>query len=90
MEQRLKQLERAVAELSAWKEEREKQQIKFPIDPASRVALGAPYGEGAGSTSLTQSVSVPSTPTSINVPAAYVQSVLVVIDGVRYEFPSLI
>lgn len=90
----LELLKAQVQELLEWKKQRETQQIAYPLDIASKTALGAPYGEGAGSTTKTQSVavSVSGDPETVNVtvPAAYVQTFILVVNGVRYEIPSLI
>lgn len=77
-------------ELYIWMKERKVQQLALPVDDASRAALGAVTGKGPGSTTKTQSVAVSSTPTNITVPAAYVQTVVVEIDGTQYEIPSLV
>lgn len=90
MNEELQQLKLQVQELLDWKKQKEEQQITYPLDVASKNALGAPYSEGAGSTTKTQSVNVTTTPTSITVPAAYVQTFILVVNGVRYEVPSLI
>ena len=88
--QKMKELENKVKELEAYISERKKQQISFPLDVASKTALGSPYGEGVGTSTLTQSVNVPATPTAISVPAAYAQTFILIVNGVRYEVPSLI
>lgn len=73
-------------ELHAWMLQKKEQQITLPLDDASKSVLGAPLFAGAGNTTLTQTLS--STPGSIGkIP---VRSVLLLIDGSTYEFPSLI
>lgn len=89
MEQEIQQLRKEVKELQEWKRSRERQQITFPLDIASKTALGAPYGEGSGSATLTQSISLTGNPQSISVPAAYNDTLILVVDGVKYEIPYL-
>lgn len=89
MEQRIRELEMMVAELIDWKRKRSVQQLSYPVDDASRNALGVATVTGRGSAALTQSVLVASTPTSINVPAAYTDTILIVSEGNQYEIPIL-
>ncbi len=79
-----------LTDLYQWMKEKKIQQLSLPVDDASRAALGAVTGRGPGSTTKTQTVAVSSTPSNITVPAAYVKTVVVEIDGTQYEIPSLI
>lgn len=89
MEQRIRELEMMVAELMEWKRKRSVQQLSYPVDDASRNALGVATVTGRGAAALTQSVSVTTTPTSITVPAAYTDTILIVSEGNQYEIPIL-
>lgn len=89
MNPEIEQLKRQLQELLEWKASRERQQISFPLDLASKNSLGVPTSVGAGSSSLTQSVAVSSTPTNIDVPAAYAGSIIISIEGVSYEIPYI-
>lgn len=77
-------------ELYAWMQERKVQQISYPADDASKNAMGAMVYVSPGNTTKTQTVAVSSTPSNILVPAAYVKTVVVTLDGVQYELPSII
>jgi len=77
-------------ELYEWMQQRKVQQLSYPVDDASRNSLGVPVGNGTGSTTKTQALSLTGNAQNINVPAAYAQTFLLVVDGVRYEVPSLI
>lgn len=77
-------------ELYQWMKERRVQQLSYPVDDASKNSIGAAVYVSPGSTLKTQSVAVSSTPTNITVPAAYVQTVVITLEGVQYEIPSLI
>ena len=91
MSEEIAKLQQQVQELLEWKKKKEEQQISYPLDIASRTALGAPYGEGAGSSSLTQSYSVVGGGGgTVTAPKAYASSFFIVVNGVRYEVPSLI
>lgn len=71
MQDQLAQLQAQVADLSRRLEERERVQLTYPVSDEARINLGAVTGAGPGSTSLTQSINVASTPQNITVPAAY-------------------
>ncbi len=73
-------------ELIAWKEQKERQQLSYPVDDASRSALGATFVTGAGNTALTQVLSA--TPGAV--PKAYARTFILLANGVQYEVPSLI
>lgn len=76
----------------AYIEARKKQQITLPLDEASQniVSDGTVEGLGDGTAPLTQSVFIGSTPTSISVPAPFVKSVRMEVNGLTIEVPSLI
>ncbi len=76
-------------DLIAWKAARESQQISNPLDETSRRLLRVVSTSGQGSTTKTQTVSVPSTPTNITVPAAYVGSLIVETPDGRFEIPYI-
>lgn len=76
-------------ELYEWMQQRKTQQLSFPVDDASKNALGVVLGNGAGSGATTQSVAVSSTPTNINVPAAYTGYINIVVDGGQYKIPYI-
>lgn len=78
-----------LAEMYAWYQARIVQQISNPLDDPSRNLLQVPTFIAAGSATLTQSVSVPSTPTNITVPAAFSGTVLLLLDGTQREVPYL-
>lgn len=89
MEERIVQLERQLAELTEWVSQRKTQQIAYPLDEASVNALRSPTYVGSGSTGLTRSINIGSTPTTITVPAAYAGSVIIRINGANYIIPYL-
>lgn len=84
------QEQQMLRELYEWMQQRKQQQLAFPVDDASRASLGVATGRGAGSTTKTQTLALTGNPQNINVPAAYVQTVVVEIEGSLYEFPSII
>lgn len=69
MQRQIRLLTDQINGLLAWQKNKQRQQLSYPIDQASVKTLGAltPISRGNAST---QSVSVPSTPTSILVPKA--------------------
>lgn len=69
-------------------QERKVQQLALPVDDASRNALGAAISTGTGSSAKTQVIDTSGA--SAIVPAAYVQTFILVVNGVQYEVPSLI
>lgn len=90
MENRLKQLEDMMGEFLEWRKAKEIQQIDNPLDLASRGVIGF-KPEGLGNSALTQVYGVSGgAGGSVTAPKAYVRTVVVYIDNVRYELPSLI
>jgi hypothetical protein len=90
MEERLAQLEAEMAELRRENSERNVQQIKYPLDDISRTILGTGLtSSGLGATDTTQTIAIASTPASIDVPAAYEGTILILSDGATYEIPYL-
>ena len=91
MEERLRQLEGQVAELSAWKAAREFQQIRYPLDEPSRNTLreaGTSIDVLSTSTSgLTQTIGTAG-PTA-TVPAAYAGTVSLRIGNTTFTVPYL-
>jgi len=87
MQEQLIQLQIQVAELLAWKEGKDVQQISFPLDDASRNSLGVLTVEGTGSATLTQ-VIVTSGPTA-TVPAAYTGSIVLNVEGEFVTIPTI-
>lgn len=87
MEERLQQLEREIAELRAWRQLREQQQISYPLDDASRNTIGAVSGAGPGSSTLTQTINTAGATASV--PAAYAGSIIIAVEGGQYEIPYL-
>lgn len=86
----IEQLKQRVAELEAYVSARKVQQLSNPLDVASKSVINAPIGEGAGSTTLTQTLNLTGEVQQITTPALFASSVIVVIGGVRYEFPSFL
>lgn len=80
---------RKLDEMYADFERRKVQQLSYPVDDASRNALGVIADGGAGSATLTQSVAVSGNPENITVPAAFSSSRFVVIGGATLEIPIL-
>lgn len=76
-------------EVYDWMKQRKVQQLAYPVDDASRDALRAVLGVGVGSTTKTQTIILTGNAQSISVPAAYVRTFLINIDGAYYEVPSL-
>lgn len=85
----MQKMQAQIADLLQWKAARERQQISFPLDDASRNSLGVPTFVGAGSSDRTDTVGVAATPTSISVPAAYVGTIIISINGTQYEIPYI-
>jgi len=81
---------RKLEEVYQWVQDRKVIQLTTPVDDISKANIGALVYVSPGSTTKTQSVAVSSTPTNINVPAAYAKTVVVSLNGVQYELPSLI
>jgi len=88
--EKMAQLEAQVTLLMEYMNARKIQQISFPLDEASKTSLGVPTSEGAGSTALTENRSLTGNAQTISVPKAYVQTILVRINGALYELPSLV
>lgn len=80
---------RQLQEVYEWMQQRKFQQLSYPVDNASRDALRAVVGNGPGTTPLLQSISLSGNAQSINVPAAYQKTVVIIVDGAQYEIPSL-
>lgn len=76
-------------EVFEWVQQRKAQQIQAPLDDASKNTLGAATDGGAGSSDLTQSVSVSGDPESITVPAAFAGSRIIELGGSTFEIPYL-
>lgn len=89
MEQEIAQLKDQIAELMAWKEQKTKQQILFPLDDASRNTIGGVIPDGAGATTKTLDLNLTGNAETITVPALYTGTILLLIDGVRYEIPYI-
>ena len=68
---------------------RQLQQIRFPLDEASKNSLGAVIGDGPGGSALTDNINIGATPTSIDVPAPYTGSIVIIVEGVKYEIGYL-
>ena len=81
---------RKLEEVYQWVQDRKVIQLTTPVDDISKANIGALVYVSPGSTTKTQSVAVSSTPSNISVPAAYIKTVVVTINGVQYELPSLI
>jgi len=73
----------------AWKATKEVQQISYPLDEASRNSLGVITSDGPGTGTLTQSVTVSSTPTNITVPKAYTGSIILLTEDGAVTVPTI-
>lgn len=87
MKELLEKLQEQVAGLLEWKRQRETQQLSYPVDLASKTALGVPTGVGPGSKTLTQTINTAGATASV--PAAYAGTVIIEIEGTQYELPYL-
>ena len=90
MNEELQQLKKQVAELLEWRADREKQQIAFPVDEITRTILSIPNisAAGLGPTNLTQIYSVTGGGGgTVTATRAYVDTILLYIDGITYEIP---
>ena len=76
-------------EMWEWYQARKEQQLAYPVDEASKNALGAGVLLGPGSTARTQNIVIGSGGGSAAVPAAYAGTLLVVFEGARYEIPYI-
>ena len=83
----LKQLQMQVSGLMAWKNQREAQQLSYPVDDLSKAALGVVIAKGNGTKTLTQTVDT-SGPTA-SVPAGYADTLILEFEGTQYEVPYL-
>lgn len=72
-----------------WVQQKKNQQISYPLDLASKSALGAPVDGGPGSGATTQSINLTGSAQSINVPAAYTGYRILEIDGALYKIPYI-
>lgn len=84
----LPEQERKLNEIYEWMLQKKRQQITMPLDDASRILLGAITYDGAGSTAKTQ-VYTDSNSDTVTAPKAYTGTLLLVIEGVRYEVPYI-
>lgn len=75
-------------EIYDWMIQKKRQQITLPLDDASRNLLGGVTYDGAGSTATTQ-VYTDSGSDTVAAPKAYTGTLLLVIEGVRYEVPYI-
>jgi hypothetical protein len=93
MEERVRQLEQQVRDLLAWISERNFQQIRYPLDEASRNTLAEEFTQvedlGDGSTPLTQTINLSGNAETITVPRAYADTVLLKVGDTTYEIPYL-
>lgn len=77
-------------EMYAWFQQRKQQQLSYPVDDASRNALGTPLIDGLGSISLTQVYNVSGgAGGTVTAPKAYSDTFILVSGGVQYEVPFL-
>lgn len=84
----IQQLQEQVAELMEWKAEKERQQITYPLDEASKTGSGALFKAGVGTKALTQVVT-DSHGDTVTVPAAYAGTRLIRVEGEQIEIPYL-
>jgi hypothetical protein len=93
MEERLQQMEAQIAQLTAWKQEREAQQLSYPLDDPSRLTIfeasTAVLSTSGTSSALTENRSLSGNPETIVVPKAYAGTIFQVVDGVSREIPYL-
>jgi spore coat protein U-like protein len=75
-------------EIYEWMQEKKKQQISYPLDDASRNALGVLSVTGNGASALTQVYTDSNTDTHTG-PKAYADTLIVVFEGAQYEIPYL-
>jgi len=76
----------SVEALLEWKLQKTDQQITYPIDEASKNTLGALTVEGTGNANPDETINVPSTPATFQVPASPSGTLLVRgQDGAIYE-----
>jgi len=84
---------RKLTEVYDYIQQRKKQQLSYPVDDASRNALGVATRVGPGSTTLTQSISLnlsgDAETKMFNIPRAFVASLIISIEGANYEIPIL-
>lgn len=73
--------------LMEWYHARLEQALPYPLDDASKAAIGGVLAAGTGSTSLTQGYAVGGG--SITGPKAYLGSVIISVDGKLVEVPYI-
>lgn len=81
--------ENKLNEIYAWMLSKKLQQLAYPLDDQSKNIVGAVNYEGTGSTALTQTLNLSGAAESINVPAPYADTILVVIGDTRVELPVI-
>lgn len=89
MEERIKKLEAQLSDLMAWKAQRERQQIAYPLDTTSESIIGSTRYEGTGTAALIQTISLSGAAEDIDVPAAYSDTIVVSIGSTRVEIPII-
>lgn len=77
-----------VDELYEFMMQKKEQQISLPLDDASRNILGGVAYDGGGSTTKTQIYTDSNSDTHTG-PKAYAGTILLLVDGVRYEVPYI-
>lgn len=78
-----------LTEIYGWMQERRQQQLSYPVDLASKAALGAVVKVGTGAHALTQSISVGAGGGTFNVPAAFTGTFAATVEGQQLEIPYL-
>lgn len=82
-------IEKKINEMYAWFQERQRQFVPYPVDEASKNALQAVLKLGAGSSDLTDTISIGAGGGSADVPKAYAGSIVIQVNGENYEIPYL-
>jgi len=83
-----KKLREDVDTIIKWMNDRKTQQISYPLDEASKNAMGVATLVGPGGHALTQT-KTDSGGDTVVVPAAYTGTIILLIDGAQYEIPRL-
>lgn len=87
MQAQIAQMAEQIGQLLMWQRARIQQQLTDPVDDISRRALRAVTDAGFGSSAVTRSQAISSTPTSITVPTNPVGTLLLDCGSGVFEVP---
>lgn len=83
----LKDILRRLKELEDWKAAREKQQLVYPVDDTSRLALRVCTDGGSGSSPVSQNVNISAVPAVVTVPTVPTGTIILQTPSGDFEIP---